>query len=449
MICVPAFDVDIRREAVMRAKSAALIRSPGPRRLAGPIQARPCVRREAVVGRRAGVRPRLPRRPGRRLRGLPRRLPARRRPAHGRLLRRLRSRQPADGPTGPRAAGSTTSSRATKAGPGRSRASSTTARTTTAIRPSSSSRPGSSSAISSRCGGSPERKAPQEPGTASGPGSSSPPTRAGPGRRRASSRPTTTAARPSASSPTAGSCSASTARKGRRPGAPSRSARTKAGPGARSSTSPTAASSSTRRPTSSPSTTAASWPSSASRRPRCASSISADGGRTWSVSKAMGFPGHCPYLLRTSGGIIVLAHRLPQTSLHYTFDEGATWSGNVVVDDRIGAYPSMVELKDGSVLIVYYEEGAGSNVRARRFRVGPGGLEWLTFGDDEVYRRDDPPAAGGGAAGPRLPRRRRMAPRGRAGQGLRRSRRPSLLAVDGSRRDLDDPAVLRRRPEAR
>jgi BNR repeat-like domain/Family of unknown function (DUF5696) len=126
------------------------------------------------------------------------------------------------------------------------------------------------------------------------------------------------------------------------------------------------------------------------------SSVSADGGLTWSVSKAMGFPGHCPYLLRTSAGIIVLAHRLPQTSLHYSFDDGTTWSGNVLVDDRIGAYPSMVELKDGSVLIIYYEEGAGSNVRARRFRVGAGGLEWLAFDDGGTYRRDDPPAARGG-----------------------------------------------------
>lgn len=130
------------------------------------------------------------------------------------------------------------------------------------------------------------------------------------------------------------------------------------------------------------------------------SSISTDGGRTWGVSKAMGFPGHCPYLLRTSSGIIVLAHRLPQTSLHYSYDDGATWSANVLVDDRIGAYPSMVELKDGSVLIVYYEEGAGSNVRARRFRVGPGGLEWLAFGDGRVYRRD-PPAAVSPARGAR------------------------------------------------
>ena len=38
------------------------------------------------------------------------------------------------------------------------------------------------------------------------------------------------------------------------------------------------------------------------------------------------------------------------------------------MDNVIGAYPSMVNLKDGSVLIVYYEEGAGSSIRAKRFR---------------------------------------------------------------------------------
>jgi hypothetical protein len=126
------------------------------------------------------------------------------------------------------------------------------------------------------------------------------------------------------------------------------------------------------------------------------SSVSTDGGHTWSDSRPLGFPGHCPYLLRTSVGILVLAHRLPQTSLHYSFDEGATWSENVLVDACAGAYPSMAELKDGSVLIVYYEEGAGSNIRGRRFRVGSGGLEWLTFDDGRTHRRDDSPIEGGG-----------------------------------------------------
>ncbi len=109
----------------------------------------------------------------------------------------------------------------------------------------------------------------------------------------------------------------------------------------------------------------------------CAS-LSTDGGKTWSVSKPLGFPGHCPYLFRAPGDILLLAHRLPQTSLHYSLDEGETWSANVPVDDCLGAYPSMAPLKDGSILIVYYEEGEGSNIRARRFRASEGGIDWLS-----------------------------------------------------------------------
>ena len=77
--------------------------------------------------------------------------------------------------------------------------------------------------------------------------------------------------------------------------------------------------------------------------------------------------------------MILLAHRVPSTSLHYSLDECKTWSENVLVDTVGGAYPSMVNLKDGSVLIVYYEEGAGSSIRAKRFRATKTGIECLTF----------------------------------------------------------------------
>jgi hypothetical protein len=113
------------------------------------------------------------------------------------------------------------------------------------------------------------------------------------------------------------------------------------------------------------------------QRPTMCYSISKDRGRTWTVSKPIGFPGHCPYLLRTRDNIILLAHRTPATSLHYSLDECKTWSTNVPVDTVGGAYPSMVNLKDGSVLIVYYEEGQGSSIRAKRFRATRTGIEWL------------------------------------------------------------------------
>lgn len=106
-------------------------------------------------------------------------------------------------------------------------------------------------------------------------------------------------------------------------------------------------------------------------------SRSKDRGLTWSVSVPFGFPGHCPYLHRTVDDVILMAHRLPATSLHYSVDECETWSDNVQVDAVGGAYPSMVNLDDGSVLIVYYEEGSGSNIRARRLRASKEGIEWI------------------------------------------------------------------------
>jgi photosystem II stability/assembly factor-like uncharacterized protein len=115
----------------------------------------------------------------------------------------------------------------------------------------------------------------------------------------------------------------------------------------------------------------------AAQRPHMCFAVSKDHGNTWSVSQPIGFAGHCPYFLRTCDNIILLAHRVPATSLHYSLDECGTWSQNVLVDTVGGAYPSMVNLKDGTVLIVYYEEGVGSSIRCKRFRATKSGVEWL------------------------------------------------------------------------
>jgi sialidase-1 len=104
---------------------------------------------------------------------------------------------------------------------------------------------------------------------------------------------------------------------------------------------------------------------------------SPDKGLTWSAVKDIGFVGHCPHFTRLSGGEILLTHRLPKTALHVSRDEAKTWQGPYAIDDTIGAYASTIELKDGTVLVVYYEEGQGSAVRARRFRLKPDGPEFL------------------------------------------------------------------------
>jgi hypothetical protein len=104
---------------------------------------------------------------------------------------------------------------------------------------------------------------------------------------------------------------------------------------------------------------------------------STDAGLTWSPVKDIGFPGHCPHFTRLRSGVILLSHRLPLTALHLSRDEAKSWEGPYPIDATPGAYPSTVELKDGTVLIVYYEEGDRSAIRARRFAVVPDGIQFL------------------------------------------------------------------------
>jgi len=96
---------------------------------------------------------------------------------------------------------------------------------------------------------------------------------------------------------------------------------------------------------------------------------STDGGKSWSKAMDIGFKGQSPHLYRMSDGTILLSHRVPDTSVHLSHDETKTWVGPLMIDNVKGAYPSAVELKDKSVLFVYYEEGKGSGIRARRFRI--------------------------------------------------------------------------------
>jgi hypothetical protein len=104
---------------------------------------------------------------------------------------------------------------------------------------------------------------------------------------------------------------------------------------------------------------------------------SSDEGLAWSAVHDIGFPGHAPHLTRLRGGEIILTHRLPDTAMHVSRDDAKTWQGPYVIDSVGGAYPATVELKDGTVLVVYYEEGEGSAIRAGRLKVTATGVERL------------------------------------------------------------------------
>jgi len=112
-----------------------------------------------------------------------------------------------------------------------------------------------------------------------------------------------------------------------------------------------------------------------SSKTEMAYSVSDDGGRTWSKATSIGFPGHAPYLLRHSTGAVLLAHRVPSTSVHMSRDACKTWSGPFEIDSVGGAYPGMAELPDGTIACVYYEEGEGSSIRCVGLKITEEGIE--------------------------------------------------------------------------
>jgi sialidase-1 len=119
-------------------------------------------------------------------------------------------------------------------------------------------------------------------------------------------------------------------------------------------------------------------------------STSADWGNTWTNSKPLGFHAECPYLWRSAQGVILLGYRgisggSKYTALRYSLDECATWSNPITIDANLGAYPSMANLADGSVLVAYYKELDGSaDICMRTITITgvpePGTLALLTAG---------------------------------------------------------------------
>jgi sialidase-1 len=105
---------------------------------------------------------------------------------------------------------------------------------------------------------------------------------------------------------------------------------------------------------------------------------SKDMGRTWSRVADIGFQGHSPSFTRLRSGALLLTYRAffddfqqkkGYTGMRISYDEGKTWKGPYMIDKMWGAYPSTIELKDGSILAVYYEEGQKSCIRSLRFKL--------------------------------------------------------------------------------
>ncbi len=93
---------------------------------------------------------------------------------------------------------------------------------------------------------------------------------------------------------------------------------------------------------------------------------SADGGRTWSPARPLGFHGSPPHLIRHSTGVLVCVYgyRLAPFGQRVALssDNGKTWEHDYILrddgpDSDLG-YPCSVELPGGDILTVYYQKPA-------------------------------------------------------------------------------------------
>jgi hypothetical protein len=108
-------------------------------------------------------------------------------------------------------------------------------------------------------------------------------------------------------------------------------------------------------------------------RPCMCQMISRDKGRTWTRPIQL-LRGEAPSLLLTSDNVLLCGHRERpgvRTGVILSNDFGETWSPPRMIDFAGGAYPSFVELDDGRVLCIHYQEGAGGNIRQALFEVDP------------------------------------------------------------------------------
>jgi len=93
-------------------------------------------------------------------------------------------------------------------------------------------------------------------------------------------------------------------------------------------------------------------------------SVSTDGGKTWSPGKPSAIP-HVPaarFFIRrlASGKLLLVRHNPPKMdqrshlTAYLSNDEGRTWSGGLVLDERKGvSYPDGVQAPDGTIYIIY------------------------------------------------------------------------------------------------
>jgi hypothetical protein len=122
-----------------------------------------------------------------------------------------------------------------------------------------------------------------------------------------------------------------------------------------------------------------------------AQSVSTDGGRTWSAGelylKGGKFASKRFFIRRLQSGALLLVRNDAPTSgrSHLTAfvsdDEGLSWQGGLLLDERESSYPDGVQTEDGTIYVIYDHQRYTLN---REGKEGVGSVVMATFGEADV-----------------------------------------------------------------
>ena len=108
------------------------------------------------------------------------------------------------------------------------------------------------------------------------------------------------------------------------------------------------------------------------RRTETVQCESFDGGRTWSEPRSIGVRGYPSHLLRLQDDRLLMTYGVRRepwgNQVRISDDHGQTWSEPIVLvgegESRDLGYPSTVQLDDGSLISVWYEQIRGKGTKA-------------------------------------------------------------------------------------
>lgn len=122
-----------------------------------------------------------------------------------------------------------------------------------------------------------------------------------------------------------------------------------------------------------------------------AQSVSRDGGRTWEKGsiylKGRTFANKRFFIRRLQSGALLMVRNNSPTGKrsHMTAfvsdDDGATWTGGLVLDERESSYPDGVQAKDGTIYIIYDHQ---RYTLSREGKKGVGSVQMAVFNEDDV-----------------------------------------------------------------